>query len=80
MVYIILILLMIWVFLKLQLLLNQNIKNMKKTLLFLFTLAIFNVQSQCVVDTDCTIEPAPYFMSSYSTFQMEQLVNFIQRI
>ena len=31
---------------------------MKKTLLFLFTLAIFNVQSQCVVDTDCTVEPA----------------------
>ena len=31
---------------------------MKKILLFLFVLNIFNVQSQCVVDTECIIEPA----------------------
>jgi len=46
------------VFIKQQLLLNQNINNMKKILLFLFVLNIFNINSQCVVDTECAIEPA----------------------
>ena len=46
------------VFIKQQLLLNQNINNMKKILLFLFVLNIFNIHSQCVVDTECAIEPA----------------------
>ena len=31
---------------------------MKKILLFLFVFGMFNIHSQCVVNTECTIEPA----------------------